>query len=295
MATKDLPQQIGSTANELGVGLMSAFVHFRKLMTALVGAFFAAIVLLPLYVIGSAVMKTNQEYFQGALALPPSTNFDNLRSAWYDGGFINYIPNSIIVVSVGLTILITICTLAAYALVQFDIPHSKLILIGIVAGFMIPPETLIVPLYEMMNALGWLNQLRSVIVVYIAFSIPFSVFFLRQFFVGIPTALADAARVDGCSEFQVFTRIYLPLSIPAITVVFVFNFVLFWNEFLYAIVFLTSDAARTAPAGLLSLQDTHTVDFVLMASGVVVAAIPTIIVFLIFRNYFIQGFTMGRV
>ena len=294
MATKNTPNVLG-TATEYGESLLNAVTHFKKLFAALVAAFGAALVILPLWVIGTASLKEDPEYFDSALAAPNEFRLENFIEAWTTGGFSTYVVNSLIVVTVGLTILIAVCALAAYALVQFDIPKKRLILVGIIAGFMIPPEVLVVPLYTFMDALGWLNQLRSVIVVYIAISIPFSVFFLRQFFVGIPSSLAEAARMDGCTEFQVFTRIYLPLSIPAITVVFVFNFVLFWNEFLYAIIFLTSDAVRTAPAGLLAFQGQFDQSYVLQASGVIVAALPTIVVFLIFRNYFIKGFTMGRV
>lgn len=295
MATKDHGDGIGGTARELLAGIIDGFWHFKRLMLALLTSLVAAAVLLPLWVVTTASLKPDREFFAGAINPPSEWQFQNLIDAWTIGGFSGYMLNSLIVVTVGLTILLTICLLAAYALVQFEIPKKRYILLGIIAGFMIPPEVLVVPLYNMMDGLGWLNQLRSVIIVYVAMAIPFSVFFIRQFFISIPGSLAEAARMDGCSEFQVFSRVYLPLSVPAVTTVFVFNFVLFWNEFLYAIIFLTRDQVRTAPAGLLAFQGQFSQSFTMIAAGVIIAALPTIIVFLLFRDYFIRGFTMGRV
>lgn len=294
MATKDRGG-VGGVVRELSSGVIGGVRHFKKLMLALFASLAAAAVLLPLWVVTTASLKPDREFFDGAINPPTEWQFQNLIDAWTIGGFSGYMLNSLIVATVGLAILLTICLLAAYALVQFDIPKKRYILLGIIAGFMIPPEVLVVPLYNMMDGLGWLNQLRSVILVYVAMAIPFSVFFIRQFFISIPGALAEAARMDGCSEFQVFTRVYLPLSVPAVTTVFVFNFVLFWNEFLYAIIFLTRDQVRTAPAGLLAFQGQFEQSFTMIAAGVIIAALPTIIVFLLFRDYFIRGFTMGRV
>ncbi len=272
----------------------AAVVTFRKLLLSAVVVLVGGVLLFPLYILLSAALKTRQEYFADALALPTSPQFGNFTEAWTDGGFQTYMLNSAIIVGIGLIVLLAVSLLAAYALVQFDIGGTKYLLLVVIAGLMVPPQVLIAPLFPIMDSVGWINTRLSLIAVYVAFAIPFSVFFFRQYFVTLPASYAAAARLDGCSELQVFTRIYLPLSIPAITTVFVFQFVLFWNEFLYALLFITEDSRRTTPAGLNAFQGEFGQDFTLLAASVIIAAIPAIIVFLIFRKYFVQGFIQGQ-
>jgi raffinose/stachyose/melibiose transport system permease protein len=144
-----------------------------------------------------------------------------------------------------------------------------------------------------MNALNLLNTYYSLIFAYIAFGLPFSVFLLRQFFVTIPDTYAEAARMDGCNEFQVFYRVYLPLSLPALAAVAIYQFVFLWNEFLYAIIFITDDAKRTLPAGLMAFQGQYAGDWAQLAAGIVIAVTPTVIFFLIFQRQFMRGISMG--
>lgn len=276
-------------------GIVRLLSGFRKFFLTVFGATVAGMLLFPLYIIAGMALKPSQEFFASPLAPPTDLHFENIVTAWTTGGFSTYVLNSVIVVSVSLICLVVVSSLAAYALVEFDVPLKRLLLLGIVAGFMVPPEVLVAPLFAMMDTLGWRNTYQSVILVYVAFGIPFSVFFIRQYFTTLPASYAEAARLDGCTELQVFSRIYLPMSIPAVTTVTVFQFVLYWNEFLYAIVFLTRDTMRTAPAGLLAFQGAHATDYTLLAAGVLIAAIPSVIVFIVFRNYFVRGFTMGRV
>lgn len=200
--------------------------------------------------------------------------------------------NSAFVVLTTLSILIILSSMIAYALVRFDFPAQRVILITVLAGFMIPPQVLLVPLYSLMDTLGLLNTYAALVFTYLGFSIPFSVFFLRQYFVKIPDGFAEAARIGGCSELVIFSRIYLPLSLPAISAVVVFQFVFLWNEFLYALVFISSDTKRTLPAGLMALQGQYATDWTLLFAGIVIAILPTIVFFLLFQKQFIRGFTM---
>jgi raffinose/stachyose/melibiose transport system permease protein len=178
-------------------------------------------------------------------------------------------------------------------LVRFDFSADKLVLLFILAGFMIPPQVLVIPLYTIMNQLNLLNTYIGVIIPYVAFGLPFSIFLLRQFFVNIPPSYAEAAKMDGCSELQIFTRIYLPLSIPALTSVAVFQFIFLWNEFLYALVFLTDNSKRTLPAGLMAFQGQNSGNWPALFAGIVIAIIPTVIFFMIFQKQFVRGATAG--
>jgi raffinose/stachyose/melibiose transport system permease protein len=249
--------------------------------------------LVPVLLLLVTSVKSKTEIFTNPLALPQEFQFENYANAWTTGGFDQYFMNSVIVVSISLVLILLLSSLAAYALVQFNFPADNFMLVFFLAGFMIPPQVLLVPLYTIMNALNLLNTYFSLIFVYVAFGLPFSVFLLRQFFVTIPDTYAEAARMDGCTEFQVFFRVYLPLSVPALAAVAIYQFVFLWNEFLYAIIFITDDAKRTLPAGLMAFQGQYAGDWAQLAAGIVIAVTPTVIFFLLFQRQFMRGISMG--
>lgn len=278
---EEFTTDIRSVISEFGRGFVTLMLF------ALTG-----LILFPLFLLVLMSLKSTNQIFSAPLALPETYHFENFVRAWQTGGFGQYFLNSAFVVLTTLVIMIVITSMASYALVRFDFPAQRLVLVFILAGFMIPPQVLLVPLYSLMNNLGLLNTYAVLILSYLGFSIPFSVFFLRQYFVNIPDSLAEAARIGGCSELTIFGRIYLPLSFPALSAVLVFQFIFLWNEFLYALVFITDDAKRTLPAGLMAFQGQHTTDWAALFAGIIIAVIPTIVFFLLFQKQFIRGFTM---
>lgn len=274
-AIEDTLGEFGSRLVDLGLFL-------------LVGVSFFPIILL---VITS--FKSRSAVFTNPLALPETWHIENYVIAWETGGFQQYFMNSVIVVSVSLLLILACGSLGAYALVQLDLPAKRSVLIFIIAGFMIPPQVLLVPLYTIMNTLGLLNTYASLILTYVAFAMPFSIFLLRQFFLSIPDSYGEAARMDGCSELQVFYRVYLPLAMPAMAAVAIYQFVFLWNEFLYALIFITDDARRTLPAGLMSFQSNYSANWPALLAGVVIAVTPTVLFFMLFQRQFVRGVTMG--
>jgi raffinose/stachyose/melibiose transport system permease protein len=249
-------------------------------------------VLLPILIFGMSSIKGSSGALIQSYSLPKQVTFEHYIYAWTEGGFQHYMVNSIIVVGVSLALVLMCSTLAAYALTRFEFRGRYLVTAMILAGFMIPTQVLFIPRFVMMAELNLLNTRASLIIVYVASALPFSIFLLRQFFVGIPDSLADAAKLDGCSEFQIFYQVYLPLAIPAVSAVLVFQFVHFWNEFLYAISFVSSDALRTLPAGLIQFQGPYGTDWPRLMAGVGISVIPTILFFLLFRNQFIKSINM---
>jgi len=282
-----------STRTEYGESLREAAIGLAEKLSTLLVFVLAGVFLVPLGLLLVTSVKSKNEIFANPLALPEQIQFRNYMNAWTTGGFDQYFMNSVLVVGISLVCILILSSLAAYALVQFDFPASNFMLVFFLAGFMIPPQVLLVPLYTIMNALNLLNTYYSLIFAYIAFGLPFSVFLLRQFFVTIPDTYAEAARMDGCNEFQVFYRIYLPLSLPALAAVAIYQFVFLWNEFLYAIIFITDDAKRTLPAGLMAFQGQYAGDWAQLAAGIVIAVTPTVIFFLIFQRQFMRGISMG--
>ncbi|WP_129113959.1 carbohydrate ABC transporter permease [Halegenticoccus tardaugens] len=278
----DYADPIRETAAELSGKLSALFVFVV-----------AGVFLVPILLLLVTSVKSKTEIFTSPLALPQELQIENYANAWTTGGFDQYFMNSVIVVSISLVSILLLASLAAYALVQFDFPADDFMLVFFLAGFMIPPQVLLVPLYTIMNALNLLNTYFSLIFAYVAFGLPFSVFLLRQFFVTIPDTYAEAARMDGCTELQVFFRIYLPLSMPALAAVAIYQFVFLWNEFLYAIIFITDDAKRTLPAGLMAFQGQYAGDWAQLAAGIVIAVTPTVLFFLVFQRQFMRGISMG--
>lgn len=253
----------------------------------------AGVFLFPLLLLVVTSFKSRSEIFTNPLSLPDNFQFGNYLNAWTTGGFDQYFLNSAVVVSISLAAILLLSSMVAYALIQFDFPANNFMFLFFLAGFMIPPQVLLVPLYTIMNALGLLNTYFSLIFAYIAFGLPFSVFLLRQFFATIPDSYAEAARMDGCTEFQVFYRVYLPLSTPALAAVAIYQFVTLWNEFLYAIVFITDDSLRTLPAGLMAFQGQYSANWPQLFAGVVIAVAPTVVFFLLFQRQFIRGISMS--
>lgn len=278
-------KQFVTDVRRVGSGFKRAFVTL--ILFALTG-----FSLFPIFLLINGSLKSSGQIFTEPIALPETLHFDNFVRAWHVGGFSNYFINSAIVVLTTLALLVLVSSMAAYALARFDFPAQNIILVFILAGFMIPPQVLLVPLFSLMNTLGLLDTWAALIFAYLGFSIPFSVFFLRQYFVNIPDSYAEAARIGGVSELTIFGRIYLPLAVPAISAVVVFQFIFLWNEFLYALVFITTDAKRTLPAGLMAFSGQYATDFTGLFAGIIIAVTPTVIFFLLFQKQFVRGFTM---
>ena len=282
-----------STGSDYSDPVRETAIELFEKLSALGVFVVAGVFLVPILLLLVTSVKSRTEIFANPLALPENFRFENYANAWTTGGFDQYFMNSVIVVSISLVLILLLSSLAAYALVQFDFPADDFMLVFFLAGFMIPPQVLLVPLYTIMNALNLLNTYFSLIFAYVAFGLPFSVFLLRQFFTTIPETYAEAARMDGCTELQVFFRVYLPLSVPALSAVAIYQFVFLWNEFLYAIIFITDDAKRTLPAGLMAFQGQYSGDWAQLAAGIVIAVTPTVIFFLLFQRQFMRGISMG--
>jgi raffinose/stachyose/melibiose transport system permease protein len=186
-------------------------------------------------------------------------------------------------------------SMAAFGLTKMRFRFERPFMIFFLLGMMLPIHVALVPLTILLNQTGLLDTLWAVIIPYVGFYVPFSVFLLRGYFRTLPAALDDAARIDGCSNFTRYWRIILPLSIPVLSTLVIFDFLGSWNEFLMALLFLRSEIHRTVPLGLVNFRDRYTAKYGLMAAGVLISALPVTIVYLVFQKYFISGLTTGSV
>ena len=209
--------------------------------------------------------------------------------------FARYLFNSFIVSATSTILCVGLSALAAYAVSRLRMRGSRLMLATLVVISLFPPIIFFFPLYEMMRAAGLLNNPFALIIPYTTFNLPFSIIVLATFFRTVPRDIEDAAKVDGLGRFQILWRIILPLSAPALATTAILVFIFAWNEFLFALTFMTNDRMKTVTAGIATLSGTtvHETPWGPIAAAVVVSTIPLLLLVGIFQRRIVQGLTAG--
>jgi multiple sugar transport system permease protein len=205
------------------------------------------------------------------------------------------LQNSLIIASSVTIISLVFGSLAAYALVRIRFRFSNLLLIGIIGTRMIPEVSLVIPLYILATRLHIFNTRLVLIATYLCFALPFAIWLIAAFFQTIPNELEDAARIDGCSRIRTLVQIIIPVSAPGLVSTALFVFLLAWDEFFYALIFTSTIAAKTVPVAIAEFTGRYVVDVTAMMTGGVLAAIPPVIMALIFQRYIVSGLTAGAV
>jgi multiple sugar transport system permease protein len=184
-------------------------------------------------------------------------------------------------------------SLSAYALARFRFRGNLFFYFMYVFGMMLPFQILLLPVFRLTNKLGLYDTYGALILIHIAFQLGFCTFVMRNFMRTVPGEIMDAARVDGCGEFRIYWQIMLPLSLPSLAALATLEFTWVFNDFLWALILLQSDALRPVTAGLATLQGQYVTDWPLITAGALLATLPTIFVFTFLQRYFIQGLTLG--
>ncbi len=241
-------------------------------------------------------LKTTQEISLGLLwTLPQSLYLDNFTTILSDPAVHTYLINTALVAAPATAASIALGILAGYVFSKLPFRGSDLLFLGIVSGMFFPPQIILIPLFRLFNTLGLLDTLWPMIFVHTAMGIPICTLLMRNFFATVPNALREAAILEGASEWQVLTRVALPLSLPALAVLATLQFTWIWNDFLWPLIFTQSDDKRTIMLGLVFLNGQYSVAWGLQGALSLVASLPTLVVFLFFQRYFIKGMTMGAV
>ncbi len=184
-------------------------------------------------------------------------------------------------------------SLAAYALARFKFRGSRVLFFVFVAGTLLPFQILLLPVFRLTNFLHIYDTYLALIVFHTAFQLGFCTFVLRNYMRTVPGEILEAARIDGCSEFGIFSRIMMPLTVPALAAIATLEFTWIFNDFLWALILLQNDALKPVTAGLASLRGQYISDWTVIVSGSLIATLPTVIVFILLQRYFIQGLTLG--
>lgn len=254
---------------------------------------FFGIFLVPILWVWAAALKTSREIARNPFGLPADFQWGNLKEAWTVGHFGQYMTNTVIycVAIVGGVVLFS--CFAGYAIALLPLPARGAILVTFMLGLMVPFQSVMVPLYYLLRDISLLQTYWAFILPGIALRLPFGIFLLRGFFRGLPPELADAARLDGANEWQVFRQVMLPLAIPGLATLVVFQFIYTWNQFLMPLVFVQRDDLRPIALGTMFFFGRFTSDRALIAAGVTISMAPMIVLYLLLQRRFIEGITAG--
>ena len=245
-------------------------------------------VLCPLLWMLTAGFKTRREMFMAPLSWPAKPSFASFERAW-GVGMGGFLVNSILVTLVSVVVIVAVSGMAAHVLARSDRKALRLVCLLIVAGFAVPVQAVLVPLYQMLSAAGMLNHLGAIVLPYAAYGIPFTVVLFYGFFLDFPRELEEAARLDGCSRLRIFFSVILPLSGPAVASAAIFQAVFLWNEFVLALLMLTSPENKTMRVGILQLGGESTSDWPAVMAGLSTALVPILTLFILAQKYFVRS------
>ncbi|QSO51235.1 carbohydrate ABC transporter permease [Alicyclobacillus curvatus] len=227
--------------------------------------------------------------------VPKHWTFTHYVEAFKKYGFGIYIRNSVIVSTVSMFFVLVFGSMAGFSLARLPVGGRRTILIGLLIVSMFPEIAVVSPLYVMLKSVHWLNSFEALVIPYTAFNLPFAIWILRNYFVQVPTALFEAASVDGAGVFRTFYQIFLPVTTPGLFTAAVFSFVACWTEFLFALVFNSSNSMRTIPVGIALFAGQFSVPYGTIFAGSVVSVVPIVILVILFRKWIVSGLTQGAV
>ncbi|HEX2907440.1 MAG TPA: carbohydrate ABC transporter permease [Phototrophicaceae bacterium] len=227
--------------------------------------------------------------------IPQKPTLENFQTALTSRNFGQAFLNSTFV-SVATTVLATLLTaMMAYAFARFEFVGKNVLFYSMLAMMMVPAMIMIIPQFIMAKNLKLLNSLPGIILVYTAGPLAFNTFLLRGFFENLPRELEESALIDGANHFVIFARIIIPLAAPAVSTVAVFTFLGAWGEYILALNFLTEESLRTLPIAIANFQGVHSTDWGLIFAASLTQVVPTVLIFMFFQRYFVQGLTSGAV
>jgi len=256
---------------------------------------YALVTLYPLFWLFMSAFKNNEEFFSAPFSLPSQWHWDNFSRAWEVSGMGVSLINSTIVTIASLVLTLVLGALAAYVLARFEFKLKPLMMGLFLLGMLIPIHSTLVPLFIIMKKIGLLDSYGALILPYTAFELPLAIFVTAAYLTSVPKEIEEAALMDGTGYWGIFFRIMLPLSIPALSTVAILAFLRFWNDFAFALVFISKPALKTLPLSLSVFATGYSTDYKLTMAALSIAVLPTIIVFLLFQEQIMKGMTAGAV
>jgi ABC-type glycerol-3-phosphate transport system permease component len=239
-------------------------------------------------------VKERREVFDGSF-LPSELRLDNFPRVWAAIDAPTHLVNSLIVTGMTIAVVVTVATLAGYAFARLRFRGNDVLFYVFLLSMIIPGQVTLIPLFIYVKDIGLLNTLPGLAIAYLGGALPFAIFLLRAFFRTLPGELRDAALIDGCNEFGVFRRVYLPLARPGVATVIIFQFLFTWNEFMFATTFMSTPQMRTIQSALYTAVGRYSTDWPALCAGVSIAILPVIGVYLLLQRQFQRGLTAGAI
>jgi N-acetylglucosamine transport system permease protein len=270
---------------------------------------YSAVILLPLAWLTYTSLKSSQEIFANAWSLPRTLHWENFARAWKgmgeEPGLGPYFLNSAVMTAASVVLILAIGAMTTYALTRFRFRGAELLHSAFIGGMVFPVFLAVVPLFLLLNQTriagiapeGFVNHRLGLLAVYVAYSLPFTVFVLSGFFRSLPNELAEAAAIDGASRWTTFLRVMLPLAKPGLIVAGVFNVIGIWNEYPLALVLLTDRTKYTIPLGLAQItqRQQYSADWGALFAALFLVMLPTMAVYMLFQRQISEGLTAGAV
>jgi multiple sugar transport system permease protein len=251
---------------------------------------------IPFYWMMVTSLKHDKEiYGYEATLIPEKPTLANYVTILRDTPYLIFLRNST-VVAVGSTVIsLIVACLGAYAIARLNFPGRALLARLLVCTYLVPASLLFIPLFAIMSALRFTDTLHGLTIAYLSGDVPFCTWLLMGYFKSVPTELEEAALVDGCNRVTALIRVVLPVSLPALVVVTFFCFTRAWNEFLYAYVFTSTNAAKTITTGLVNFMSADVFFWGPLMASTILSALPPVVMFLIFQRWVVKGLTLGAV
>lgn len=268
----------------------------KKTITHVLLTLFALLQIYPLFWLFEFSLKDNSEIFGGNIAgLPQHWRFENYSTAFFQANIMQYFFNSVFVTVVTIVLTIVIAAMSSYAISRMIWKGRQLTLKLILMGMMVPIHAAMLPLFIILSRAHMLNSYLSLIIPYIAFGLPMAIYLFISFMESLPREMEEAAAIDGCGIYQMFFRIILPLIRPAIATVSIFTFISSWNELMFAVTFINKAQYKTLTVGIMSMVGAYTTKWGEIGAGLMIATIPTVIMYLLLSEQVQQSLVAGAV
>jgi len=258
---------------------------------------YSLLVIFPLIWIVYTSLKTNREFVANPWALPVKPMFVNFVNAWTKVNFQTYAINSIMITLVAVVLTIVLAATTSYILVRFNFKLNKFILMLFISGLYVPIALILPPEFLLLRNLGLNNNRIGLIILYLVFSLPYSILVLSGFYRDLPKEFEESAYIDGSSQNRTFWQIIFPLSKNGVVAVAIFDFIWIWNDYIFALTFISDKDLRTLPVGLIGLMESFRLkaDWVTLFAGLNLVMIPSIIIYFIFQKSLASGLASGAV
>jgi multiple sugar transport system permease protein/raffinose/stachyose/melibiose transport system permease protein len=242
-------------------------------------------------------LRTTDEIHRSHYGLPLPAHWDKYHRAWTEFGYATYSRNSAVVTVAAVLLVTVLGAMAAFAFARrrYAFPGREPLFLLVFLSIMFPPQIMLLALFQILVQYKLFNTLTGLVLVYAATELPLTIYLLRAFFAQIPSELEEAARMDGCGDWSLFWRVMLPMALPAVATTVILNFIYFWNEFLYAVVFITRQQSRTLPLAIQFLVSDQYFDIGMLATGLMISTLPVLVLYLFLSEWFVKGMTAGAI